>query len=172
MGIALSPNDKHLYISSTNGNNVSHLTINGTGGLTFANCGGSLAGCAPLAVSSAVDNSYGLAVSPNGGHLYVTSYGRGDVAHFTLNATTGDASFAGCLGALAGCVPTNPAGALSGATHAVVSVDSGDLYTANFSAGSVAWITLDGTGNMAFQSCSGQSGCAASNPPRRRCIRP
>ena len=163
VGIGLSPDNKHLYISSTS-SNVSHFTINGTGGLTFANCAGSLAGCTPLAVASAVNTSYGLAVSPNGGHLYATSYSGGDVAHFTINSTTGNVTFVGCLGATAGCVPTNPAGAFGGATHAVVSADNGNLYTADFAAGSVAWATLDAAGNMTFQSCSGGGGCTAINP--------
>ena len=79
---------------------MTHFTINGTGGLVFAGCIGNLAGCTPIAVTNALDTSYGLAMAPNGGHLYATSFG-GNISHLAVGPT-GGLAFVGCTGSRPG----------------------------------------------------------------------
>jgi DNA-binding beta-propeller fold protein YncE len=161
VGIAFAPG--HLYVSSINTNNVSRFTTTGTGGLVFAGCVGNLAGCTALAVTGAVDSSYGIALSPDRGHLYATSFG-GNVTHFTVGGT-GALSFAGCIGSRAGCAPTTPAGALGGPTGLAFGPDGANLYAASFSAGTVSRLVIDGAGNPSLNGCiGGAADCAASNP--------
>ena len=154
----------HLYVGSLT-DNVSHLTINDTGDLTFAGCAGALSGCASLRVTAAATDPFSLALSPDGGHLYSTSTSGtlGNVAHWTLGAT-GNLAFVGCIGNRPGCATTTPAGALNGARGLDLSADGKHLYAAANSADAVAWMTLDGVGTPQVKGCVGQSGCTPVTP--------
>ena len=162
VGMALK--NGHLYVGSLT-DNVSHLTINDTGDLTFAGCAGALSGCASLRVTAAATDPFSLALSPDGGHLYSTSTSGtlGNVAHWTLGAT-GNLAFVGCIGNRPGCATTTPAGALNGARGLDLSADGKHLYAAANSADAVAWMTLDGVGTPQVRGCVGQSGCTPVTP--------
>jgi sugar lactone lactonase YvrE len=105
-----------------------------------------------------------LALSPNGAHLYATSIYT--VSHFRLDSS-GNPTFGGCVGNLAGCAPTAPAGALDGAFGLAVSWAGGDLYATSWwgSYGAVSHFRFDATGNPVFLGCVGDyPGCATTTP--------
>lgn len=156
----------HLYVSSLTSDTVSHLTINGAGGLVFANCVGPLAGCSGLPVSQAVADSYSMGLSADGTHLYATSFGSlvfGDVAHFSVTGN-GNLSWVGCIGNRAGCAPTTPANALVGATGLAIGPNGQSLYVASNGADAVAWLGFDGGGNPQLMGCVGKGGCTPVTP--------
>ena len=68
-------------------------------------------------------------MSPDGKQLYAAAFSGNTVSHFTIDAG-GDLTFAGCIGNLAGCTATSPAGALNGAEGVAVSPDGKQLYVA------------------------------------------
>src|SRR5206468_4053320 len=106
-------NGAHLYVGSSSGD-VAHLTLNASGNPTFAGCIGPLAGCTPTNPAGALGGGAILDVttSPDARHLYSASELSGVVSHLTI-ATNGGLTFAGCVGMVAGCVPTTSANALN-----------------------------------------------------------
>jgi YVTN family beta-propeller protein len=83
-------------------------------------------------------------------------------------ATPGALSFAGCNGDTAGCVPTLPSGALTGADAVVVTPDGRQVYTAAPGPGdfnAVSHFTVGSSGNLTFAGCYGNmTGCAFVSP--------
>jgi len=124
--VTVTPNGRNLYAAAEAANDVSHFTIDNAGNLIFAGCIGSLSGCTPVGSLQSAD---GLAVTPNGLHLYAAAAGAGAVSHFTIDSA-GNLIFAGCIGVLSGCTPTNPSLALGDAEGLAVTPDGLNLYAA------------------------------------------
>ena len=131
------------------------------GNLTFAGCIGNLAGCTATSPAGALDDAQDVTLSPDGKQLYAA--GVNGVSHFTIDAG-GNLTFAGCIGNLAGCTATSPAGALNGAQDVTVSPDGKQLYAAA-SSDTVSHFTIDAGGNLTFAGCIGNlAGCTATSP--------
>lgn len=160
-GLALTSNNRHLYAAAHDGNNVSHLTVDTNGNLIFAGCMGSLTGCTSLPVTGALNSAYDVVITPNDQHIYTGSF-SGALAHFTVGST-GNLTWAGCVGTLPGCATTTPP-ALSSPTGLSVSADGQRLFVASYSANAVGWLTLDGAGTPTFGGCSGRPNCTPTTP--------
>lgn len=87
----------------------------------------------------------------------------GAVVVASAGAASGDLTFAGCIGELAGCTATSPTAALDGAAHVAVTADGRQLYAT--AAGTVSHFAIDAAGNVSFNGCIGRRvGCVATNP--------
>ena len=134
------------------------------GDVAFLGCIGKLAGCTPTSPADALEFSVDPVASADGRHLYVTGQVADAVSHFTVDAA-GKPTFAGCVGALAGCTPTNPVGALDGASGLARSADGKHLYAAARNSDAISHLTLDAAGNPTFAGCVGNlAGCGSTNP--------
>jgi DNA-binding beta-propeller fold protein YncE len=169
--VAVTPDGRQLYATNYSKNLVSHLTIDPTGNLTFAGCIGNLAGCTSTYPATALDGAGGLAVTPDGAHLYVTSNAAPGssvgnvVSHFRIDPA-GNLGFAGCIGDLAGCTSTYPATALDGADAVAVTPDGGQLYATSGSGNVVSHFQIGPAGNLSFAGCIGDlAGCTTTSPP-------
>jgi 6-phosphogluconolactonase (cycloisomerase 2 family) len=168
VGLAASPDGKHLYAASVTGSNVSHFTIRPTGGLDFAGCIGGLANCGPTSPDGALNGVFGVTLSPDGRQLYAAVRGIGIIGHYTRDVA-GNLAVAGCIGNLDGCTATSPAGALSGVSAIAVTADGSRLYAAGEPSidGWVSHLSLDSAGNPLFGSCIGTLvGCAVTTPAK------
>ncbi|MBV9196863.1 MAG: hypothetical protein JO168_22225 [Solirubrobacterales bacterium] len=133
---AVTPNGQHLYAAGFVAGAVSHFKIDPSGNLIFAGCIGSSAGCTPLGSLPGAD---GLAVTPNGQHLYAAAeFGGGAVSHFKIDPA-GNLIFAGCIGGVAGCTPL---GSLAGAASVAVTPNGQHLYAAAGFANAVSHFTI------------------------------
>lgn len=149
----------HLYAASDS-NSLSHFTIQADGGLIFAGCIGNLAGCTPISPAGALSAAQSLVMS--GSHLYAASFAGDNVSHFTVQAD-GGLIFAGCIGNLAGCTPTNPTAALNGAQSLAMS--GSHLYAASFDGNNLTHFTVQADGGLIFAGCIGNlAGCSPTNP--------
>jgi DNA-binding beta-propeller fold protein YncE len=171
VGVAVTPDGRQLYATNYSKNVVSHLTIDPAGNLTFAGCIGNLAGCTSTYPATALDGAGGLAVTPDGAHLYVTSNAAPGssvgnvVSHFRIDPA-GNLGFAGCIGDLAGCTSTYPATALDGADAVAVTPDGGQLYATSGSGNVVSHFQIGPAGNLSFAGCIGDlAGCTTTSPP-------
>ncbi len=168
--VAMSPDGKHLYIASADSDAVAVLrrtksigvlaqdpTIDGCVSETGNN------GCSD---GTALDSPRGVAVSPDGKHVYVVSDASNAVAAFTRNKSTG------ALTQLAGldrCISDSGSGgdcadgkALVGAWAVTVSPDGKHIYVASFVSTAVAVFARDkNTGALA--QLAGTDGCISND---------
>lgn len=171
--LVISPDGHQLYSGaastsmSSSGANVttdalSHFTIDHVGNLAFAGCVGDLPGCAPTSPAGVLAAVAAMTVGRDGSQLYAAS--KNSVSHFTLDGS-GNPTFSGCVGDFAGCVATNPAAALNGASAVAVTPDGKQLFAAGSDANAVSRLSLSASGAPTFSDCLGdQAGCTATHP--------
>jgi DNA-binding beta-propeller fold protein YncE len=175
--VAVSPNGKSVYVAASASNAVVRLNRNTTTGAITEPAG--TAGCISedgsfgCADGHGLDGAFvsGLAVSPDGKNVYVTS-GRGDsggtVVRLDRNTTTGAISEPA---GTAGCVsedqsPCQSGHALESPYSVVVSPDGKNLYVTSFRDNAVARLNRKTTTGAIFQpqgnciSEDGSFGCA------------
>jgi DNA-binding beta-propeller fold protein YncE len=133
--VAVSPDDKDVYVTSLFSKSVTSFTrSSATGGLTQKpGPSGCLvfmrsAGCS---FGRALNAPEGLAISPEGDSVYAASYAPGAIAVLARKASSGALAQkprkTGCLGAVPDC---SPGRALSGLGSLAVSPDGRYLYAA------------------------------------------
>jgi DNA-binding beta-propeller fold protein YncE len=174
--VVVSPSGNSVYVASNSGRSVTHFARGAGGQLTFAGCvadDGPASGCTDLpggaGATGPLNFPQGLAISPDGAALYVTSSNGDGVSHFAV-AAGGQLTFAGCIAndpTVAGCTDLPPAGAggpLDGATGAVVSPDGGALYVASGYSDSLTRFARASGGQLTFVECVANdpatAGCA------------
>ena len=189
---AISPDGKSVYLALGGDDAVARFDRDPmTGVLTYQGCitgdstlgpGGSSA-CAQIGsatsggTSSGLDYPNAVALSPDGGDLYVTSGFDSAVARFDRDATTGALTYQGCITAetqsgpagssACALVPTATSGAYGSGLYnpnsVAVSRDGRSLYAAGGQDSSVARFDRDvATGAISFQDCT--SGDTATGP--------
>ncbi len=166
-GVAVSPDNKSVYVASRFAGSITHFSRDpATGSLSFQGCFAdtAVAGCA-VPAQAALDQAIDVAVSPDNKSVYVASLNDDSISHFSRDPTTGNLSFQGCFAdtAAAGCaVPAQAA--LDEAYDVVVSGDGGSVYAASHADDSISSFTRDPTtGNLSFQGCfadTAAAGCA------------
>jgi DNA-binding beta-propeller fold protein YncE len=143
-GLAISPDGKHLYVTSVGRDSIAWFKREESGALTFVGCladdddATEFSECATQESGVNYDFLNHITFSPGGGHAYVTDEtGLGVVYHFTRDETTGALTRQDCLANdidfdAPGCTELNDdtGSGLASVTDAVVSPDSANLYTA------------------------------------------
>jgi len=130
--MALSPDGKSAYVVTT-GNNalVTFTRDTSTGALTFASCVSST-GAAGCTAEPALDNPYGVTVSPDGNNVYTTS-GQDSAISTYHRASNGTLTFVSCLttdAAYPDCGTDTSSGELASALTVVASPDNQNVYVA------------------------------------------
>jgi 6-phosphogluconolactonase (cycloisomerase 2 family) len=106
--LALSRDGSSLYAVSSVDDAVLRLARSSAGALSWGNClsadtgvGGcvQIPGASASGAGSGLDSAAGVAVSPDGRHVYVIGAGDDAIARFARNTQSGFISFAGCLSA-------------------------------------------------------------------------
>jgi DNA-binding beta-propeller fold protein YncE len=141
-GLALSPDNAHLYVASTLDNAVAVFQRNRTTGeldwveAEFDGVGG----------VDGLFEAHGVAVSPDGSHVYVAGAGENAVAVFDRDRATGELDFAGAVFDGVGGVS-----GLDGVIGLAFSPDGSHLYTTAFADDAVAVFDRDAaTGMLTF----------------------
>ncbi len=177
ISVAVSPDNRSVYVASNVSDSVTHFTRSlGAGDYGQLQVQGCLAndaavGCVDLGPAGAtgpLDLASSVAVSPDNRSVYATAYGSNTVIHFTRSIEAGDYGFfyfQGCVaseavGGTAGCLDLAPAGLggpLGAAGSVAVSPDNRSLYVAAYGSNAVTHFTRSiapgDYGYFYFQGC-------------------
>lgn len=169
--MAMSPDGKNLYASNRDGDSVVVFDRNqATGDLSQIQCVGnsSANGCTALTKPS-LEDSYDIAVSPDGNNAYVASLVSDSITVFARDAATGVLTESECFAATdaAGC--TNLGSALDTAWGVAVTNDGKNVYAASQSGNAISMFGRNtSTGALTYGGClanTNADGCTALAKP-------
>jgi DNA-binding beta-propeller fold protein YncE len=178
-GIAISPDGKNVYVASnvdgTSSGTLGIFQRQSDGILTFGSCYKQLGstgddGCAQLA---GITGARSVAVSPDGGNVYVAASGSppsGTVMTFTRNLD-GSLLSTGCFRETgsAGPAACTPIAGLNEASAVTVSGDGANVYAASYRNGAIVSFARDAAGALTPLAClreagvSGDAECAPAD---------
>jgi DNA-binding beta-propeller fold protein YncE len=170
-GVAVSPDNKSVYVASAVPGSVTAFTRDPlTGAFAFLGCiaNGGASGCVDPPQDSLL-SAQGIAVSPDGKSVYVASPGGSSVTHLTRDITSGALTYQGCIanGGANGCIDALQ-DSLSFARGVAVSPDNESVYVASDLGASVTHLTRNtSNGLITYQGCianGGANGCI--DPPQ------
>jgi 6-phosphogluconolactonase (cycloisomerase 2 family) len=176
IAVAVSPDGKHVYVASADGNAVAALVRDATtGALTqraaTAGCvnESGLDGCAD---GKALLGAHGIAVSPDGKHVYVVSSTSLAVAAFSRDKATGAltqlAGTAGCASATGTAGDCATAKALADPRGIAASPDGKHVYVASLTSDALAVFARDRT-TGALTQLDGLAGCVSQGGSGGEC---
>jgi len=145
--LALSPDGRFAYVAASGSNGVSWFERDpATGALSAKGCVKHTFGFGERCVAGyALDGAAGIAVSPDGKHVYVAAERSGAVSTFTRDATSGALTEDGCVSDTGSDGQCADGTALAGADGVLVSNDGADVYVTSAQSGSVTGYRRDAT---------------------------
>ena len=149
----MSPDGGSFYATGNTAATVSQFFRAAGGQITFAGCvanTGNTLGCTPVS-GTPLSGASGVAVSPDGGSLYVVSSDSHSLSHFS-RLSGGGVVFLRCLAddASRGCEDL-PAAPLGSPRDVVVSPDGRSIYVS--ASGALAWFTRATSGQIVYAGC-------------------
>jgi sugar lactone lactonase YvrE len=171
--VVVTPDGKSVYVAALAGNAVTRFDRRPSGALIYEGCvaNGGKHGCR-RPKHGALGGADALAVSPDGGSLYVVSARAGAIMRF-VRSPTGQLEPGGCFanGGAHGC--REPAqDSLYGADGVAVSPDGESVYVAAMSGGTVnggsgalSWFARHRDGSLTSMDCFADVGTHACEPP-------
>jgi len=168
-GVVASPDGLNVYVAGFGGDSITTFDrASATGQLTQTGCiaDAGLNGCTDPALDS-LDGATGVAVSPDGKHIYVTGSLADSITIFDRNAGTGALTQTACLAntTVGGCTALANA-SLDGAWGVIVSPDGENVYVASQSGYSVTIFDRNSsTGALTEAGCIANTtanGCTAA----------
>jgi DNA-binding beta-propeller fold protein YncE len=166
VAVAVSPGGDSVYVASQIDNSITDFNRAANGDLSFQGCFAdtNAEGCS-VPGDAALDDANGVAVSPDGDSVYVTSSIDDSISHFT-RADNGNLSYQGCFAdtAAAGCdVPDDAA--LDFAFGVAVSPDGDSVYVVGAMDGSISHFTRADNGNLTYEGCFADTAAAGCTVP-------
>jgi DNA-binding beta-propeller fold protein YncE len=152
--VTISPDGKQLYVA---GDGIVTVLDRASGGqITYAGCvsnDGSAGACAD-APGSPLSGARALALSPDGGSLYVAGAGANTLAVFD-RASGGQIAYAGCVSedGSGGLCGTTSAGSLNGLNSLAVSPDGRSVYASSDVRAALTAFSRAPGGQITFAGC-------------------
>ena len=153
-GIVVSPDGRHVYVSSHSSNGVTWLARDAAGKLTSAGCIKNYPRADRCRAGFGLEGTSGVAVSPDGKNVYVTADLPGSVSVFSRDAETGNLEPVMCVSENGSDGLCADGTALQGASSVVVAPDGRQVFvTADVIGGVTAYARDAATGALTPQSC-------------------
>jgi 6-phosphogluconolactonase (cycloisomerase 2 family) len=132
-GMAISPDGKYFYASGINDDSIVVLSRGSDGSLSWL---GGVNFVQTYTDATNLNGAYGLAVSPDGAHIYATSYIADRLVIFNRNAENGQISFSNAISSATVL-------GLNGVFRVIVSKDGQFVYTASYDSDSITVFQRD-----------------------------
>ena len=175
-GVAVSPDGSSVYVVSQDGDSITHFLRAPAGQLTLLGCwnntgGASCADLPPAGSTGPLDGPQRVAVSPDGGSVYVSSFFNSTVTQLS-RAAGGQLTLAGCLNddGSVGCVdlpPVGGVGPLNGPQGIAVAPDGASVYVTSGLRDGVTHLQRAAGGQLSMGGCwndDGSAGCVDLPP--------
>lgn len=158
-GVAMSPDGDSLYAVGYEADGISHFTVGADGRLTFAGClsNSGANGCVNLP-GAPIEGAFAVAVSPDGGSVYVAGAGYDTVARFSA-AANGALSYESCVssGGEGGCTDL-PGSPFDTPEALAVSPDGDSVYVVGRNSSSIAHFFRAAGGGLTYGGCISNDG--------------
>jgi sugar lactone lactonase YvrE len=171
VGLAISPDGTSLYVAAFDGF-LTRLVRDPTGGLTYGDCFADKdrRGCRDIPHDS-IDSATGVAVSPDGRSLYVTSGQRTNAITRFKRDETGRLAYRSCLangGAHAGTGGCSkpPRNSLDSNEAIAISPDGRSAYVVSSDSDSITRFNRTATGALTYKGCIANRGARGCKKPR------
>ena len=171
--VAVSPDNKSVYVVAGADNSISHFTRDlTTGNLTYQGCIADTAadGCT-VAAQPALNGAKGVAVSPDNKSVYVAAFASDSIARFDRDTSTGNLTYQDCFADATGGCAVPASAALDAATGVAVSPDNKSVYVASDFGQSVSHFTRDtSSGSLTFQGCFAETNADGCEVPAQAAL--
>jgi DNA-binding beta-propeller fold protein YncE len=168
VGLATTPDGRRLYVAAVNGSLTWFERAPATGDLTYADCFADAGrhGCRDLPHDS-LDAASGVAVSPDGVSVYVTTEEPTSAINRFKLSDTGRLGYRSCLangGGSAGARGCSrpPRNSLDSNEAIAISPDGRSAYVASSGSDSITWFAIESNGELRYRGCvadGGRHGC-------------
>jgi DNA-binding beta-propeller fold protein YncE len=163
--LAVAPDGSAVYAGSED--SITSFKRGPNGGLTYRECIADerIAGC-KLAPHESVHYAYGIAVSPGGESIYLSSYRADSITRFTRRAN-GALRYSGCIAdqGAEGCKKA-PHRSLNGVVGIGVSGDGTSLYAVGYTANSITRFRRGPGGALSYRGCIANHGARGCDKPK------
>jgi DNA-binding beta-propeller fold protein YncE len=153
--LAVSPDGRNVYVGAYGADSLLWFRRGSSGALSFGGCFANegAAGCSDPAADS-LGGAGGVAVSPGGGDVYVTSDLGRSVTRYSRSARTGELTFGSCTSDAGahGCTEARRA-TLAGANAVAVGPGGEDVYVTAGDSGTITHFTRAADGSLEFDDC-------------------
>lgn len=167
-GVAVSPDGRSVYVASGTAASVSTFDRAADGSLSFRGCiaDDSLQGCVELP-NSPLEGTSRVAVSPDGGSVYLTAGFGNSVSHFS-RSSDGGLTFQSCIAddATDGCANNGDGAPLTNAAGVTVRPNGNSVYVAGSNSqfdNAISRFSVGQGGQLTFAGCIASNAYAATN---------
>jgi DNA-binding beta-propeller fold protein YncE len=159
--VAVSPDGRSVYVTSTTSGTITHFFAAPAGQLSYDGCisGDGSGGTCGVASPAALTDPRSVAISPDGKSVYVAGFQPGAVSHF-FAAPHGQLTYDSCISndGSGGACAKAPGSPFTDASSIAVSPDGNSVYVTSPASNMVSTLAAASGGQLTYSGCISADG--------------